>query len=611
MCCIFIIFIQILKQMIAFWTKYEKYYLSRYISEKNTKKEGLPYLRDKLFISILLIMLPLGLIAYIPSFYITVVTNEFVIAIINSLTIIIVAWIFFNKSASIATKKIVFLIILYILSTTLMIYLGTRGPGMILLLCISILITLIHSKRGGLISVIINTIIYFSLIIVLSSGIIYHSNFFEFNIDSWIVIGVNLLVFNLSIVLAVSFLIDHLQESFLIEKDLIDQLKMSSVDLVAAKQKSEESDKLKSAFLANMSHEIRTPMNGILGFAELLKEPGLSGEEQQEYIRIIEKGGKRMLNIINNIVSISKIESGQMEISIQESNMNNQIQFIYSFFKPQIEKKGIQFLFRDSLPANEAILKTDREKFYAILTNLVNNAVKYTKSGFIEIGYSRQDNFLEFYVKDTGIGIPKDRKSAIFERFIQADISDKMALQGAGLGLAISKAYVNMLGGNIWVESEEGVGSTFYFTLPYDHGSDEKFTPQNFTADKNVGYDIRKLKILIAEDDEASEILISKIVKQFSLEVFKAKTGKQAVEICRKISDIDLILMDIQMPILNGYEAAQQIRTFNTEVIIIAQTAFGLTGDSEKSLEAGCNDYISKPISKDKLLELIHKYFKK
>jgi len=249
-----------------------------------------------------------------------------------------------------------------------------------------------------------------------------------------------------------------------------------AAELIIAKEKAEESDRLKSAFLANMSHEIRTPMNGILGFAELLKEPNLTGKEQQEYIKIIEKSGARMLNIINDIVDISKIESGLMEVSIKESNINEQIEYIYIFFRPEVEGKGMQLSYRNGLVSSESIIKTDREKLFAILTNLVKNAIKYTNKGSIEFGYDHVETHgprnigagsasLQFYVKDTGIGIPKDRQEAIFERFIQADISDKYAYQGAGLGLSISKAYVEMLGGRIWVESEEGKGSTFYFTL--------------------------------------------------------------------------------------------------------------------------------------------------
>jgi PAS domain S-box-containing protein len=382
-------------------------------------------------------------------------------------------------------------------------------------------------------------------------------------------------------------------------------------ELVNAMEKAEQSDRLKSAFLANMSHEIRTPMNGILGFAELLKEPNLTGEEQQEYIRIIEKSGERMLNIINNIVSISKIESNQMCVNISESNINKQIEYIYTFFKPEVESKGMKLLFKSPLPLSQAIIKTDREKLFAILTNLVKNAIKYSEKGSIEIDCNKKGEYLEFYVKDSGIGIDSSRQKAIFERFIQADISDKQAYQGAGLGLSISKAYVEMLGGKLWVESEKGIGSTFYFTVPYT--TKPKETDEN-TIETTKGVmdnEIENLKILIVEDDETSELLISNVLKKMSREILKASNGFEAIKLCRNNPDIDLILMDIKMPVMDGYESTQQIRQFNKDVIIIAQTACGLTGDRENAIAAGCNAYISKPIIKVELLTLIKTYFKK
>ncbi len=410
-----------------------------------------------------------------------------------------------------------------------------------------------------------------------------------------------------------------------------------TIELVQAKEHAEQSDKLKTAFLTNMSHEIRTPMNGILGFAQLLKKPGLAGEKQQEYIEIIKVSSDRMLNIINDIVDISKIEAGINDINITESDINEQTDFIYSFFKPQAQIKGLAFSCKNGLPSNEAVISTDNEKLYAILTNLVKNAIKFSDSGSIEFGYNLVQTkhalsqtgtearrhslsqtgteashalaLLHFYVKDTGIGIPADRQQAIFDRFVQADIADVRAFQGAGLGLSISKAYVEMLDGKIWVESEEGKGSTFYFTIPYKPVNFENTEIVEVLPIEEPENYKRNLKILIAEDDFTSGVFINLALKGFGKQILQVTTGLAAVETIRQNPDIDLIMMDVKMPKMDGYQATREIRLFNKNVIIIAQTAYALIHEREKAMEAGCNDYISKPLSVDLLKALVQKYF--
>ncbi|NQU51781.1 MAG: PAS domain S-box protein [Bacteroidetes bacterium] len=392
-------------------------------------------------------------------------------------------------------------------------------------------------------------------------------------------------------------------------RDITEQ-KKTEYEFIKAKEKAEESDMLKSAFLANMSHEIRTPMNGILGFSELLKETNITDNDRQDYFKIIKKSSARMLNIINEIMDISKIESGLMEVNIREISLNEQIEQVYYLLKADAEDKGLNLSFKNGLPANETFIKTDSQKLYSILSNLVKNAIKYTDKGSVEFGYNTKANHLEFYVKDTGIGIPADRQEAIFERFIQSDIADIEARQGAGLGLSIAKAFVEMLGGKIWVVSEIGKGTIFYFTLPSSVKKEVKSVINDVSSEIKAYNQVKNLKILIVEDDAVSEMLLSIYVKEFCNEVLKARSGSEAIEICRNNPDIDLILMDIQMSDLNGYEATRQIRQFNEDVIIIAQTAFGLSGDRKKAIVSGCNDYISKPIRKVKLIPLIQKYFK-
>jgi len=389
--------------------------------------------------------------------------------------------------------------------------------------------------------------------------------------------------------------------------NLEEEVEKRTKEIMESLKKAEESDRLKSAFLSNMSHEVRTPMNGILGYTQLLKEPNLTIEEQQDFIRVIEKSGERMLNTLNDIMDFSKIESGNAKVEIKETNINEQIDFITKFFKPEVESKGLKFSFKTSLPTREAIIKTDNEKVNGILINLVKNAIKFTNEGSIEIGYEKKGEYLEFYVKDTGVGIPKKNMEIIFERFRQGSESFRRNYEGSGLGLSIAKSYVEMLGGKIWVESEEGKGSTFYFIISCNNELDIISTKY---AVSTVEIEVQKknMKILVVEDDETSYKYFGALLQKNIYDVLYARTGVDAISACRNNPDIDLILMDIRMPVMDGYEATRQIRQFNKDVIIIAQTAYVLSDDREKAIEAGCNDYISKPVKKTLLYEIIKKH---
>lgn len=391
-------------------------------------------------------------------------------------------------------------------------------------------------------------------------------------------------------------------------RDITEQ-KLEEAALVRDKEEALEMNRLQSEFIANLSHEIRTPMNGILGFVDLLKEDDLTKEEKIEYIGIIEKSGDRMLTIINEIISISKIEAGSMKTNISTFNLKNQLVFVYDTFKSDAENKGIEFNMKYSPEIESVILNSDQEKTSSILFNLVKNAIKYTETGIVEFGVATKNNQLEFYVKDTGIGITLDRQKNIFKRY-NTDLQEGVNVpKGPGLGLSITKAYVEMLGGSIWFTSEVGVGTTFYFTLATDITKlREDKTVKDLTNIFNLA-DLTNLNILIAEDDETSELLLRTYLDPYATKILSAKNGEEAVEIFKSNQDIDLIMMDIQMPLLNGLLATEQIRTFNKDVIIIAQTAFGLSGDRDKAIAAGCTDYISKPIKKEELKNMIRKYF--
>ncbi len=386
------------------------------------------------------------------------------------------------------------------------------------------------------------------------------------------------------------------------------RLKITEEELIKAKQRAEDADNLKSDFLANMSHEIRTPMNGILGFAELLKDPDISEKKKQEYIERINNSGRHLLALINDIIDISRIEAGKINIVEKEISLSSLFFELFFFFQAenlQNDKEHIELKMQKEIEDEKGKIVTDITRLRQILTNLIGNAVKFTIKGNVTFGYTFKDsNTILFFVKDTGIGVHPDKLTFIFERFRQVDSSTTRKFGGTGLGLAISKGLVDLLGGNIWVESIEGEGSTFYFTLPYKT-LNIKPVGEHVNVDENSLYKWENKSILIVEDDETSYKFLKEILKKSKIKIYHANNGKKALEICKNTNDINLILMDIQLQGLNGYEITKKIKQINPNLPIIAQTANAMDDDKRKCLDAGCDDYVSKPIDKKILLKKI------
>lgn len=443
----------------------------RFLQLENNEHETVSQWQATFLADVLLTLMPLSVVIYIPSLWLSLKEGLAVVAIVDTIAVLILQLIYFHKTMAIKTRKQFLLISLFFLGVVLLYYLGWSGPGLVYLIGFSAFSTLIYSKKAGYITLFINILML--LILALISALTFSSNPMINNMkpEAIITVGLNFIILNLILVATISSLIKGLHKKIESENDFKQKLLNEMVLHQKAREQAEESDKLKSAFLANMSHEIRTPMNGILGFVELLKGKELSGSKQKEYIEIIESSGERLLTLLNNLIDISKIEAGLMEIHLSETNINEVLEFNFAFFKPMMEKKQLLFTLEQKLAVEDSIVFTDKEKIYAIFTNLVKNAYKYTHKGEIRFGCIRKNSHFMLYVKDTGIGVSEKRQEAIFERFIQADIADRGNYQGAGLGLSITKAYVELLGGKIEVQSSENQGSEFIVHVPFEQKS--------------------------------------------------------------------------------------------------------------------------------------------
>jgi signal transduction histidine kinase len=395
---------------------------------------------------------------------------------------------------------------------------------------------------------------------------------------------------------------------------LFEQNNNQKIQLEKAKSKAEESDKLKSAFLMNLSHEIRTPMNAIMGFTDLLLNPNNSEIEKTEYTKNVQKSGKNLIDIIDDLVEISKIDSNLVKANYSSINLPEMLQNIFdvvNFIKDS--NKNIDFKFIQPKKILKRNIITDAAKLNQIITNLLTNAVKFTKEGFVVLDYKvdEKTNWIHFSIKDSGKGIPMEHQGAIFTRFNRVDLVVDNENKGLGLGLAIAKSYVDMLGGTMSVKSQVGVGSTFSFSIPFIYDTENvDFSDKNSSERDSNDLGNEEI-VLVAEDENINYMIIEKLLRLLNFKIIRAKNGAEAVKICRENKEIDLVLMDIKMPKLDGHETFKKIREFNKLIPIIAQTAYAFPEEIEKIKTTGFNDFISKPIDKDKLFELVKKYMSK
>lgn len=383
--------------------------------------------------------------------------------------------------------------------------------------------------------------------------------------------------------------------------------------LIDANKKSEESNRMKSLSLASMSHELRTPLNSIIGFSDLLLDDDTTEDEKEMFSKLIQTAGRSLMQLIADIVDISKIEAGEVTIQKEIFNVNSFLQEVLLTFKQEKEKRGkanIELKLVLSDQATELKIETDTHRLRQVFNNLITNSLKFIDEGFIEFGYSSvtPDN-IQFYVKDTGVGIGSDKKERIFEQYGQDEDTYNRNTEGTGLGLAISKSFVELLGGSIWVDSELDEGSTFYFTIPNNRLTDgnDNFTCRSLNIDS---YNWSGRTILIVDDVKENYVFLKGLLNHTKVNILWAKDGSEAVDVCRGNQLVDMVLMDIRMPVMDGFEATKLIKKDNPDIVVIAQTAFASYDDKKRCTESGCDEYLKKPIDYKELFSAISKYYR-
>ena len=389
----------------------------------------------------------------------------------------------------------------------------------------------------------------------------------------------------------------------------ISDIKKVQRELIQEKERAVESDRLKSAFLDNMSHEFRTPMNAIIGFTELLVSPYFPEKQRNEYYKIVQNNGRKLLRLIDDIIDISKLSSNQLELHHKNFSLHQIMVDLYDIFSEYVSKKhgdAVELKLTEPVDKNFDLIFNDDFRIKQVLSNLLSNSLKYTSKGFIEYGYSINNEEINFFVKDTGLGIKKNHAKYVFDRFRQSDDSFTREHGGAGLGLSLAKGIVELMGGQIVLESKWQKGTTIHFSIPIVNPANKVDSEMQFNARKYNDWSNKT--ILIAEDEELNYRYLQTLLSPTNANVKWVDNGQKAIDYVNKYPDVNLILMDIRMPIVNGLEATKIIKSTNHGIPIIAQTAFAQSNEKDHYINGGCDDFIPKPINSSHFMSVLEKF---
>jgi len=573
--------------------------------------DGLHYWRERIFHFFSIGVLFIGLIVYLFLGLTYLQQGEFVYAIFASFIFFSAVFATTVRSLPLKFRVSWLLFLIYLIGVYALLEAKSSSLGFAFLISYALLSGILVGQRRAWMSVFTITITLTAVALILYHPAITLPFESRIPLNEFMRTAVAFLVVVLVTLLPLISLLNGLIFNLGKETRFRRLLRREHEDLALAKRKAEESDHLKTAFLSNMSHEIRTPMNAILGFSNLLSHPDISSIEKEEFINLIRINGKNLLTLVEDIIDISKIDSGQLQIKNTSCNLHQVMTIVYDSFLDDIKRRGLfnlKLYLKEGVADDNIRILTDEHRLQQILINLVGNAVKFTERGFVEFGYTQEnDQFLQFYVKDTGIGLPKDKEKEIFERFSKFNSDKDRLYGGTGIGLSIAKHLVDLMGGEIWVESEPLVGTTFYFTIPY-HRLSIPINAIEETPEPTKDFNWEGKTFLVAEDEEDNFRYIEVALALSNASLIWARDGQEAVDVFKRVNDIDLVLMDIKMPQMDGYTATREIKNISSKVPVIAQTAYAMSEEKEKSREAGCDDYIAKPIGYDDLLATINRF---